>query len=107
MSAKSESMTSRITKKELIAMDRTACSVRGVLDNLRTQLQILDDEIKADLRSKAEYDRQLAILETRKDDLRNRVKQNTEWLNVYDVGVGPFAERYKNMTADIAILYSK
>jgi hypothetical protein len=91
----------------MITMDRTACSIRGVLDNLRTQLQILDDEIKADLKSKAEYDRHLGLLEARKQDLQARVKTNSEWLKVYDVEVGPFADRYKNMTAEIAVLYDK
>ena len=78
----------------MIAMDRTACSVKGVLDNMRVQLQILESEIKADLKSKAEYDKQLLLLDARKLDLQNRVIANTEWLQLYDRDVGPFAERY-------------
>ena len=74
-------------------MDRTACSVKGVLDNMRVQLQILESEIKADQRSKAEYDKQLTVLDARKLDLQNRVIANTEWLQLYDRDVGPFAER--------------
>lgn len=39
-------MSRNISKKELIAMDRTAVSIKGVLDDLRTQISILDDDIK-------------------------------------------------------------
>ena len=35
-----------ITKKEMILMDRTSSSIKGVVDNLEVQLQILDAEIK-------------------------------------------------------------
>lgn len=83
-----------ITKKETIAMSRTASSVKGVLDNMRTQLQILEFEIKGDLKSKAEFDKQFLLLDTRKLDLQRRVDANTEWLKSYDRDVGPFQQRY-------------
>ena len=72
-----------ITKKEIILMDQTACSVKGVLDNVRMQIQILDAEIKAEIKSKMEYERQLAKLETRKADLSTNIKNNTEWVERY------------------------
>ncbi len=37
---------SAITRKEMIAMDRTAVSLKGVLDNVMTQIKILDADIK-------------------------------------------------------------
>ena len=64
-------------------MDQTACSVKGVLDNVRMQIQILDAEIKAEIKSKMEYERQLAKLETRKADLSTNIKNNTEWVERY------------------------
>ena len=94
-----------ITKKDMILMDHTASSVKVVLGNVRVQLQILDDDIKADLKSKAEYEKQLKNLENRKADLLARIKSNNEWLHTYNNEVGPFAEKYKNMTSDIQKIY--
>ena len=36
-------MTGKITRKEAIAMNSTASGIRGVLDNLRTQLSIVEE----------------------------------------------------------------
>ena len=95
----------RITKKEMIAMNRTSSSIKGVMDTVRTQLQILDASIKADEKSKAEFERLLAVLNTRKEDLLKRVSENKAWCETYDRDVGPFAARYKQMTGDIGELY--
>lgn len=88
-------------------MDQTAQSIKGVMNNVRVQLGILDAEIKASEKSKLEYERQLNMLEARKSDLLKRIKRNTEWAATYDLEVGPFAARYQEMTAEIGILYNK
>jgi hypothetical protein len=62
-------------------MNQTACSVKGVLDNLQMQVQILDQEIKAETRSKMEYEKQLKKLQVRKEDLTRRIAMNTEWVS--------------------------
>ena len=36
----------KITKKEMHVMDETACSIKGVMDSLLTQIKILDADIK-------------------------------------------------------------
>ncbi len=100
-------MSQTITKKELIAMDRTSSSIKGVLDNLRVQIQILDADIKAGEKSKMEFERHLAILQNKKDELQRRVKQSTEWAATYDLEVGPFANRYNEMTSKIGEIYEK
>jgi hypothetical protein len=83
-----------ISKKEVIEMNRTASGIKGVLDNLRMQLQILDQEIKADERSKAEYERTLNILETQKEDITKRMAANQEWSAMYDTDIGPSTNRF-------------
>ncbi len=40
-----------------------------------------------------EYERYLNILETKKEELTNRIKANEEWAKNYDLEVGPFANR--------------
>ena len=36
-------MTNRITKKEILSMDRASSGIKGFIDNLKTQLSILED----------------------------------------------------------------
>ena len=45
---------SKVSKKQMIEMNTTASAIKGVLDNLRMQIGVLDAEIKADEKSKAE-----------------------------------------------------
>jgi flagellar motility protein MotE (MotC chaperone) len=95
------------TRKQMILMDATASSIKGVLDNLHVQLGILEAQIKADERNKAEFERHLSTLNTKKSELEARVRQNEEWAKKYDTEVGPFADRYKQMTADIGTIYER
>jgi len=96
-----------VSKKSMIAMDQTASSIKGVLDDLRVKLSILDAEINADKKSKAEFERHLGLLQKRKDELVFRMEANQAWAKTYDRDVGPFADRYKAMTADIGVIYEK
>jgi len=93
-------------KQAAVLMDETACSIRGVIDSVRTQLAILEAEIIANEKSKKEYDRHLQTLENRKSDLEKRTKKNMEWSQTYDQEVGPFAARYEEMTKDIGVIYN-
>lgn len=95
----------KITKKDMIAMNRTSSSIKGVLDSTRIQLQILDASIKADEKSKSEFERLLTALNNRKSDLEKRINDNMKWAENYDRDIGPFAQKYKVMTADIGELY--
>jgi hypothetical protein len=72
--------SSQITKKEIILMDQTACSVKGVLDTVRMQIKMLNQEIKSDNKSKMEYERQLERLEVRKADLQRNIEANSQWI---------------------------
>lgn len=100
-------MSHSITKKDMIAMARCSSNIKGVLDDLRVQLQILDDDIKASEKSKMEFERHLGMLETKRDELQARVKHSNEWAATYDLEVGPFANRYNEMTAKIGEIYEK
>lgn len=91
----------------MIAMARTSSSIKGVLDTLRVQISVLDADIKASEKSKQEFDKILGQLQKKKEDLERRVKHNSEWVESYDTGVGPFAQRYAEMTAQIGDIYGK
>lgn len=107
MSAASKAAPSLISKKDLIVMDETAVSIKGVLDNLRNQLHILDADIKADKKGKADYDKLLKQLETRKAELEARVKESETWADVYDNEIGPSMNKFGDMTSDIKVIYEK
>jgi len=96
-----------VSKKTMIQMDQTASSIKGVTEDLRVKLGILNVEIKQDKKSKEEFERHLGLLQKRKDELLFRMKDNTAWAATYDRDVGPFADRYKAMTADIGVIYAK
>lgn len=83
-----------ITKKEMIKMDRTSSSIRGVVDNLEVQLQILDAEIKADEASKFEFERHLGLLESKRSDLLRSMSANDNWAETFDKDIGPFTTKW-------------
>jgi hypothetical protein len=89
----STTTTTKVSKKQMIEMNTTASAIKGVLDNLRMQLGLLDAEIRADEKSKAEYDRHLAVLQRQKEELLKRVGENAAWSKNYDTDVGPFAAK--------------
>jgi hypothetical protein len=93
-----------ISKKQMLQMDFTASSITGVIDNLRTQLAMVEDEIKADVASKAEFEKALKILETRKGDLQTRVDENQKWLTTSNNAY--ILEQYGKMTSEIGTLYN-
>lgn len=84
---------STITKKEMIQMDRTSSSIKGVVDNLEVQLQILDDEIKADEASKYEFERHLGMLQSKRNDLMRNMNANDNWAETFDKDIGPFTAK--------------
>ena len=94
-----------VTQKSMIVMDQTACSIKGVLDDLRVKLSILDAEIKADAASKKDFERLLNILQKRKDELVARIDDNEAWVTSMDNS--GFADKYTQMTAEIGLIYEK
>jgi len=47
------------------------------------------------------------MLRTQKKDLEIRVAASKEWATRYDLEVGPFAQKYNDMTKDIGVIYAK
>ena len=88
-------------------MDATAQSIKGVLNNLRVQLSVLDANIKADQKGKQDYDKVLKQLETRKKELEDRIKNNNEWATNFDQSMGSSMDSFNDMTKDISVIYNK
>lgn len=88
-------------------MDATAQSIKGVLNNLRVQLQVLDAEIKADIKGKADYDKTLKTLETRKAELQARIEHNKGWAKNFEAEMGPSMDSFGAMTQELGTIYAK
>mmetsp|Transcript_34937 Transcript_34937/g.51063 ORF Transcript_34937/g.51063 Transcript_34937/m.51063 type:complete len:146 (-) Transcript_34937:246-683(-) len=96
----------KISQKEFISMNRTANGIKGVFDHLRDQLNQLENEIKADEKGKVDYERQIAVLQKRKEDLQARMEKNRQWMEGYDNNMGPIQKKYDDMSADIGTVYT-
>ena len=89
-------------------MSATASSIKGVLDNLQVKLTQIETEIKNDEKSKADYERHLTVLETKKADLLARLQANEEWAKSYDTGPqGAVQEKFRELVGDIGLIYDK
>ncbi|CAM9501055.1 unnamed protein product [Discosporangium mesarthrocarpum] len=86
-------------------MNRAACGIKGVLDTLGNQLKILEAEIKVDQEGKMEFERELAKLEQRKQEIEERIEANMAWAKSYGTDFGPFEQMYLNKTQAIGNIY--
>ena len=86
-------------------MDQTAQSVKGVGNDLKVKIGILDAQIKADKKSKEEFERYLKQLTDRRDELVKRMKSNGEFVQQFDNSSAQAA--YRKMTQDIGNIYEK
>ena len=65
-------------------MDQTAQSIKGVGNDLKVKIGILDAQIKADKKSKEEFERYLKQLTDRREELVKRMKSNGEFVQQFD-----------------------
>ena len=86
-------------------MDQTAQSVKGVGNDLKVRIGILDAQIKADKKSKEEFERYLKQLTDRRDELMKRMNSNGEFVQQFDNSSAQAA--YRKMTQDIGNIYEK
>lgn len=95
-----------ISKKDFLTMSRTSTGITGNLIDMRSRLEALDASIKADEKSKAEFEIHLATLYKKRDELQRIIDENTKWTQKYETDLGPFTKKYKAITEDIGGLYS-
>lgn len=65
-----------------------------MLDNIKNQINNLDREIQADKKGCHDYEEDLKRLNNRKLELQKEIKQNEEFIKVFDETMGPFMETY-------------
>ena len=92
-------------KLDLHEMEHTSCSIIGVNEDLKVQIGILDAQIKADKKSKEEFERYLKVLNDKRDEVLARMAKNGEYVQQFDASSAQAA--YRKMTSDIASIYEK
>lgn len=88
-------------------MNSTASGIVSVVESLRIRLEAVEQEIKADELGIADYEREIAALESQKKELEKRLKKNREWAVRYDRDIGPFQSTYAKNKASIKVQYDK
>ena len=89
----------------MFEMEHAACSIKGVTEDLKVQIGILDAQIKADKKSKEEFERYLKVLNDRRDEVMARMAKNGEYVQQFDSSSAQAA--YRQMTSDISAIYEK
>ena len=95
-----------VSKKKFMSMSRASTGITGNLIDMRSRLEALDNSIKADEKSKAEFEVHLTTLYKKRDDLRKLIEENVKWTQRYETDLGPFTKKYKAITEDISGLYA-
>lgn len=95
------------TKKIADEMSRATSGITGLKANLKVQIDVLEEEIRADEKSKKEYEQVLRSLQDRKDDILKRIDSHVSYQTSFQQDVGPFAQRYKDMTKEIGVIYEQ
>ena len=92
-------------KKRLHEMHHAAVSIKGVSEDLRVKIGQLDAQIKADRKSKEEFERYLKQLNDRRNEVLARMEKNGEYVQQFDNSSAQAA--YRQMTHDISKIYEK
>jgi hypothetical protein len=85
---------------------KTNSSLAGnILTNLETQIQALATELRADEKGLKDYEQQLYLLEKEKSGLMRNIRKNKQFVDDFDKMIGPFSDKYTEMTKDMSTLY--
>ena len=76
-----------------------------ILTNMESAIQNLQREIDADNKGLQDFDQQLYLLKKEKDGLERNVKKNAKFVADFDKMIGPFSDKYTEMTKEMATLY--
>ena len=99
------SLPIRVSMKETTIMNRSSSGIGGLLDGIKTQISILDKEIRDDQKGKKDYEDNLQKLYIRKNDITKRLQASNDWLAHFDKDIGPFERKYATMTDQMSGRY--
>lgn len=98
-------MTHNEFRNNAVKMKTNSSLAGTILTNLETQIQALTQEIRADEKGLKDYEQQLYLLNKEKSGLQRKIKKNQQFMDDFDKMIGPFSDKYTEMTKDMAKLY--
>jgi len=92
-------------RNNAVKMKNNSSLAGTILTNLENAIMALTREIRADEKGLKDYEQQLYLLNKEKSGLQRKIKKNTQFVEDFDKMIGPFSDKYTEMTKDMAKLY--
>ena len=93
--------------KATISFNSTASGITGVVEDLRKQIRMLEQAIKADEDGEFEYEKVLGNLRNEKEDMEKRIAGCEAYLQTFEDGPGAVIEKtYIDNTLAVKNLYN-
>ncbi|OQS06088.1 hypothetical protein THRCLA_20445 [Thraustotheca clavata] len=96
-----------VNAKEAANMNRSTSGIAGVLETLQGKMDVLDKEIKADMKGKKDYEDELFKLQTRKEDILVKLKECQRWTDLFASKIQPLENSYKATTVEMSNEYDQ
>ncbi|OQR96483.1 hypothetical protein ACHHYP_15796 [Achlya hypogyna] len=96
-----------VTAKEASNMNRATSGIAGALDSLRGRMDVLDKEIKADMKGKKDYEDELFKLNTRKEDILLKLRECQRWTDLFASKIQPLEDSYRATTVEMSDEYEQ
>ncbi|DBA04768.1 TPA: hypothetical protein N0F65_004405 [Lagenidium giganteum] len=94
-----------VSPKDARNMNRASSGISGVLEALKSKIEVLEREIRADEKGKQEYDDQLFRLNKRREDLEAKLKESRQWIDLFESKIKPLEGKYGETTQSMQTQY--
>jgi hypothetical protein len=100
-------MTHKQFQKNALKMKTNSSLAGNVLTTFELKIADLAKEIAADEKGIQDYEQRLYLLNKEKDLLQKRIRRNAQFAADFDKMIGPFSDKYTDMTKEMATLYGQ
>eukprot|EP01138_Halocafeteria_seosinensis_P006007 gb/GECG01006140.1/.p1 GENE.gb/GECG01006140.1/~~gb/GECG01006140.1/.p1 ORF type:complete len:151 (+),score=29.97 gb/GECG01006140.1/:1-453(+) len=102
-----QSTGSGISHKQYSRFNETASGLTLVVENLYSQLEQIEEDLKADRDGLHDYQAQLDHLQMEREESMKFLRKNREWARKFDEDIGPFEKKFDDLSEDLGELYSQ
>lgn len=85
---------------ETWTINYTASEISGGIGRLKSEMEMLRLEVRADQDGKRDFEVQLEFLQKRKRELEKRIADNEAWIAYFDRDIAPFKDKYERNVQD-------
>ncbi|EQC32582.1 hypothetical protein SDRG_09900 [Saprolegnia diclina VS20] len=96
-----------VTAKEASNMNRSTSGIAGALDTLAGRMDMLEREIKADMKGKKDYEDELFKINTRKEDIMRKLAECERWNGIFQSKIKPLENSYLATTVEMSEEYDQ